>query len=233
MNFYPHVVDEFATLDLIIAGKSIARFGDGEFNLVRGGNCVSQKRVEGIREELKAVLLSKDPNLLVGVPRLDARSPKDVNWRKCCEHYGMFLNGKKKYYSAFITRPDSAPWIATEEYFDKVESLWKGQEVTFVGNGKRSLTAEFLMETGAKSVHYIECDYAHTYPKIDALERACLQPMGAEKPRRVLLCAGPSATCLAARLSAKGIQAIDLGHIGFWWRPYLNPKLAQHLRWTP
>lgn len=229
---YPKVVGEEETLAFVHSGKSIARFGDGEFNLVRGGNCVSQRAVPGIRIELQNILKSNDPNLLVAIPRLDRRSPKNVNWVKCCSHYVSYVSPKKEYFSAFITRPDSAPWIATDMYFDSIERLWRGREVTFVGNGERSLTPEFLMETGAKSVHYVECDYAHTYHRIDALERACLKPMGLEQGthRRVLLCAGPTATCLAARLAWKGVHAIDLGHIGMWWRPHLNDKLVPHLR---
>ena len=230
LNYPDDVVGEWGTLLRVVDGKSIARYGDGEFNLVRGGNCVSQRMVPGIQVELQNILHSKDPNLLVAIPRLDKRSPKNVNWLKCCAQYGSYLKHSKQYYSAFITRPDSAPWISTPSYYDFIESLWKGQEVTFVGNGQRSLTADFLMETGARSVHYVECDYAHTYPRIDALERACLKPMGNEKPRRVLLCAGPTATCLAARLSRQGVQAIDLGHIGMWWRAYDNPKLTPYLR---
>lgn len=226
---YPQVVDEFDTLALVLEGKSIARFGDGEFNLARGGNCISQRKYPGLQLELQNILKSNDPNLLVGIPRLDKRSPKIANWTKCCAHYTEYLSPKKKYYSAFITRPDSAPWIATDEYFAQIERLWRDQEVTFVGNGQRSLTPDFLMETGAKAVHYVECDYAHTYHRINELERACLKPMGTEAPRRVLLCAGPSATCLAARLSKKGVHAVDLGHIGMWWMAHHNPKLLSQL----
>lgn len=229
-NYPERIVDEWGTMLAVVHGASIARYGDGEFNLVRGGNCVSQRKVPGIQTELQNILKSKDPNLLVAIPRLDSRSPKNVNWMKCCSHYGSYLSPTKQYYSAFITRPDSAPWIATDDYFDTIKSLWLDQEVTFVGNGQRSLTPEFMMENGARAVHYVECDYAHTYHRIDALERTCLKPMGVEKPRRVLLCAGPTATCLAARLSAHGVQAIDLGHIGMWWMAHRNEKLIPQLR---
>jgi len=42
----------------------------------------------------------------------------------------------------------------------------------------------------------------------------------AGKPRRVLLCLGPSATALAVALCAKGVQAIDLGHVGMFLRKH-------------
>lgn len=221
---YPKVVGEFETLLHVLEGKSIARYGDGEFNLVRGGNCVSQRKVPGIQTELQNILKSNDPNLLVAIPRLDPRSPKNGNWVKCCEHYGPYLSPKKQYYSAFITRPDSAPWIACDEYYADIERLWAGQDVTMVYGSERSLSASFPALKSAQTITVVETDYAHTYPKIDAIERQIRRAGN----KRVLLMCGPTATCLAARL-AGDFHAIDLGHIGMWWLAHRNPKLLTQL----
>ena len=169
---YPQVVDEWETLGLVMRGRSIARFGDGEFNLVRGGNCVSQRKVPGIQIELQNILKSHDQNLLVAIPRLDPRSPKNVNWVKCCSQYGTYLSPKKQYFSAFITRPDSAPWIATDEYYTDIEALWKGKDITMVYGSKRSLSLDFPAMQSAKSIVVVETDYAHTYPRIDQIEQS-------------------------------------------------------------
>lgn len=222
---YPNVVGEWETLLKVLDGKSIARYGDGEFNLVRGGNCVSQKKVPGIQTELQNILKSKDENLLVAIPRLDPRSPKNVNWVKCCSHYESYLSPTKEYFSAFITRPDSAPWIATDTYFDGIESLWAGKDITMVYGSQRSLSVDFPPMQSAKTITVVETDYAHTYPKIDAIERQIRHAGN----KRVLLMCGPTATCLAARL-AGDFHAIDLGHIGMWWMAHKNPKLTPQLR---
>ena len=223
---YPDVVGEWETLLKVLDGKSIARYGDGEFNLVRGGDCVSQRRTPEIRAELQDILHSNDKNLLVAIPRLDSRSPKNVNWLKCCAQYGNYLSHKKQYYSAFITRPDSAPWIATTSYFDLIEQLWEGKDITMVYGSKRSLSADFPALASAKSIEVVETDYAHTYHRIAEIEqRVC-----SAGRHTVLLMCGPTATCLAARLSKKGLHAVDLGHIGMWWRAYENPKLIPQLR---
>lgn len=223
---YPNVVDEFETLELICQGKSIGRFGDGEFNLARGGNCVSQHRVPGIRAELRDILINRAPPCLVGIPRLDPRSPKNLNWVKYATRFSEIMNPRATYYSAFITRPDSAPWIATKEYFDKMETLWAGKDITMVYGSKRSLNAGFPAMASAKSITVVETDYAHTYHRIDEIERN----IHAAGNKTVLLMCGPTATCLAYRLAPKGFHAIDLGHIGMWWRAYDNPKLIPHLR---
>lgn len=210
------VVGEEATLDAIVSGKSIARYGDGELNNLEGKKCVPQLIQPGLTEELRKVIAAKNPNCLVGIPYVDKRMPegKQKSWEHYMPRFAPFLNGKATYYSAFITRPDSAPWIGTAAYFDKVQSLWKGKEVALVWGGYRSLYPDFLRKTGAVKVHSIIVSYEDAYAQIDDIERRVL----ATGVAKVLLCAGPTATCLAHRLSLRGVQAIDLGHIGLFWR---------------
>lgn len=217
---YPDVIGEEATLDAILAGKSIARYGDGEFNHVRGHKNVSQVADPRLTAEIAAVLLDPPKRLIVGIPTLDERNPKYANWLKYAPGYAVHLNARVTYYSSFISRPDNAPWISTPEFFDKVESLWRDEYVTLVGNGVRSLKPDFLHETGAKDVFFVQCAYRDAYAQIDELETAVHQ-QGAE---RVLICAGPTGTVLAARLARAGLHALDLGHIGMFWRPYLREQ---------
>lgn len=217
---YPEVMSEEETLAQILAGKSIARFGDGEFNHVRGKKNVSQVVHEGLTAELVAVLLSPPKSCLVGIPRLDVRNPKNANWQTYATLYARHLTENVNYASAFISRPDNAPWINTPEFYDGIESLWRGQDVTLVANGERSLKPDFLEATGARSVTFVQCAYRDAYVQIDSIEEECRR-VG----QRTLLCAGPTATVLAVRLARRGIHAVDLGHIGMFWRPYANPKL--------
>lgn len=216
---YPQVAGEYDTLAKIVAGASIARYGDGEFNHVAGRKNVSQVFDPKLQAELTNILMHPPKGLLVGIPTMDPTGPKYGNWATYRGRYVNYLNPKVQYYSAFITRPDSAPWINTERFYDQVESLWKGRIVTLVGNGERSLKPDFLLKTGALHVDFVQCSYRDSYAQIDDLEAQCLR-----HGNGVLLCAGPTATCLAARLHRKGLHAVDLGHCGFFWRPYANPK---------
>lgn len=213
---YPAVLSEEATLARVLAGESIARYGDGELKLMLGRRCVSQLFLKEIQHELRELIGSQKTASIVAIPTLDARSPKLQLWQGMASKFGNLVSMKVTYGSAFITRPDSAPWIATPEFFNKIESLWQGQRVTFVGNGQRSLTPKFLQDTGAEHVDWVECSYAHSYPQIDVLTKRA-----AEKGNhRILLCVGPTATCMAERLAKLGHHAIDLGHIGMFWRQY-------------
>jgi len=213
---YPHVIGEWETLQLVVNGASIARYGDGELKLMQGRRCVSQTADADLADELKEIIGATNTASIVGIPTLDKRSPKFALWDGMKAKWTPFLNHRTIYYSSFITRPDSAPWAGTKEFFDAVESLWKGQRVTFVGNGVRSLTPKFLMDTGADHVDWVECSYAHSYIQIDELVRQ----VRAKSNHRVLLCVGPTATCMAERLAKLSFHAIDLGHIGMFWRRY-------------
>jgi hypothetical protein len=219
VNQYPTILDEFETLAEVLRGRSIARYGDGEFNLVRGGNCVSQVHNKRISEELRQILVEPHPNCLVGIPNMSEVGPKARNWRKYIPNYVPHLSPKVKYGSSFITRPDSAPWINTQRFFDDIESLWRGKTVTMVYGSNRSLSADFPALHSAKKIQPINCSYRDAYEHVDVLEQEILR----YDCDAVLLMCGPTATCLANRLAGKK-HAIDLGHIGMFWRLYRNPK---------
>lgn len=220
MKGYPKVANEWDTLRKVLDGYSIARFGDGEFKIASGGQCVSQERSPELSRELARILVHGGPRCLVGIPTMDPEGPKYGNWAKYREIYARQV-GSIPYFSAFISRPDSARAEANcAEYFDLLETLWRGEEVTLVGCGERSLTPEFLVSTGAKNVSFVRCPRRDAYRDIEVIEEQVVE----RGLKRVLLCAGPTATCLAVRLSEKGFHAIDLGHIGMFWRAYANPK---------
>lgn len=234
INVYPTVRDEFQTLDAMVAGSSIARYGDGEFKIAFGNQCVSQEKDGRLTQELREILRSKDPSLLVGIPRLVPESPKAANWDKYRHKYPQLLSRNKTYYSAFITRPDSAPWIYTKEFYAKLESLWKDKDITLVYGTERSLHPDFPALASARSVVRVEVPRRDAYREIDAIESAVLS----SNTSVAILCCGPAATCLAARVSARPLAsrmvAYDLGHVGMFWyregRHYKNGHASDKVR---
>lgn len=216
---YPAVHSEEETLREVLGGRSLSRYGDGEFRLVGGSDCVSQVASKELAAEL-ALILKAPGECLVGIPRLDKRSPKIANWRKYESIYPRYLTEGKSYYSAFISRPDSAPWINTSSFFDDIESLWTDQEIALVYGTDRSLSANFPAMSRAAKVHSILCARRDAYTQIGELTEAVIRT-GA---KRAILCCGATATCMAWRLAERGVHAVDLGHVGQLWRPYANPK---------
>lgn len=220
---YPHVIDEFDTVKQLIAGKSIARFGDGEIKLIRNGNCVSQKNNRKCGEELAYILRSTDnQNCLTGIMNIaGGKSAKEWFWEKYHKKESLMsiYNPAKIYHSSFITRPDSAPWIDIPQYWQDVVKLWTGRHVLLVTGGRSSaLRAETMPE--AASVTTVDAPQTNAYDEIDSIEAHIMSLAGLYDT--VIMCLGPTATCLAWRLSVRGIRALDLGHIAMYYRRRLN-----------
>lgn len=213
---YPEVIGEETTLDMVIAGRGIARYGDGELNLAMGGTCISQRqRTDAMQKELLHILANPG-RCLVGIPNTFSRTGRQASWLK----YATVPVIKQcfplsKYVSSFITRPDSAPWIDMPAYWDKMRSLWQGRTVTLVYGGpdSKSLKPDWLVKEGAARVIDIAGKRTNAYAGIDELQ----ERVGKVK-HPVLICLGPTATCLAWRLANQGVWAIDLGHVGMFMR---------------
>lgn len=212
---YPIVRSEEETLQRVLAGASIARYGDGEFKICHGGDAVAQQCTPEIRGRLIQILAESGP-YMVGIPNLNAGALEamDEQKRKHWNRYryaSQWLTGRP-YGSSFITRPDSAPWINTPEYWRQVESLWLGENVTLVRGSNKGLTCDDLL--GANEVREIVGPRQHAYAEYESL----LERIG--RPKRALLCLGPCATVLAVDLAKRGVHAIDLGHIALFIRKF-------------
>jgi hypothetical protein len=222
MTDYPRVKGELATLRAVVAGKSIARLGDGELkHLVRarhpeghpegpyqrtdGGR---QEGCDALTREMQDVVRRPHTNLIVGIPTMDPKGPKIKNWLRHRARFAAALSSAVQYYSAFITRPDSAPWIDNREFGELFQRVWKGRHVAIVA--KESNKVEPAVRLAAREITFIECPERNAYSRIDCLEAAVI----AAAPDVALLSAGPTATVLAHRLAKRGIQGIDIGSAG-------------------
>lgn len=206
---WPVVLSEDETLRQVLQGRSLARYGDGEFKLCYGGSIKSQAFDPILGKRLREIL-RRSGDCLVGIPNLDM--PTKPFWDQFrVQRYTQLFDMNRVYGSAFVSRPDSAPWIHNPTYWKNIESLWRGRNVTLVRGSGKSLTASLLTPSAA-SVNEILCARQHAWA-----ERAeLLERIG--RPERVLLCCGPTATVLAVELAARGVHAVDLGHIGMWFK---------------
>ncbi len=212
MNRYPHVLSEIETLRQVCVGHSLARYGDGEFKLAHGRPIKSQHEDRALRGRLEGIL-RKSGACLVGIPNLLSPTPKMEFWKKYHVEARM-LDPKRQYASAFVSRLDSAPWLDTSEYWGLVESLWRGLRVTLVRGSGKSFTAQDLI--GATEVAEIVGPVQHAWSEYARL----LERVKRTKPERVLLALGPTATVLAVDLCAAGIHAVDIGHLGLFWKKH-------------
>lgn len=194
---------------MLLAGYSIARLGDGEFKLIDGVGYVREPPNPKLAAEMKKVLRHHHEKCIVGLPTMDPAGPKYLHWARHRDRFSRLLRKTSgPFFSAFISRPDSAPWIRNREFAEQFASLWAGKKIAAVCTLDNSLLRALQVSKAAFT--WIACPFAGAYAVIDALEKDVVKTA----PDIALLSCGPTATCLANRLAARGIQAIDFGSGG-------------------
>lgn len=207
---YPTPHDEFKTLDAILLGQSISRFGDGEVKSMMGTNHKYEYFDPRCAQILREILVKPKRGLIVAIPRLVPECPRALWWEPWKFRMQPFLHPDMEYWSSFISRPDHAPWIEADKKFrEDLNLIWRGKTVFLVGSGK-SLTKEQLEAGGASVIGFYQTPQFNAFSQIDEIMRAIL----VAKPQIAILCAGMLATCVPYLLAGEGIQCLDLGAIG-------------------
>lgn len=210
------------TLNYIMAhNSSVARFGDGEMDIITGHSIPYQDYDENLANELKEIIRSESNESLViclsdVFERLDRYNQSAVDfWKQHLNNNYVHYKSLCKapwYGSTFISRPymDLVDKSLSNMYFKNIKNLWDERDILIVeGVNSRSGVGNDLFDN-ANSVERIICPSKNAYSKIDEIES--LIEMHAEN-KLLLLILGPTAKVLAKRLSIKKIQAIDMGHI--------------------
>ncbi len=155
------------------------------------------------------MILKNTGKALVCIPNSEAANRKPVCWGPTMyskDEYRKLYDPTCIYGSAFVTRPDSAPWIDTDDYWKMACQLWEDKNVTLV-IGTRGGSLTHL--TGALSVNLVYGPERDAYDEIDKLENLLV-----DVDQTILICLGACATVLAYRLAEHGRHALDLGHSG-------------------
>lgn len=202
------ISDEFETLRKLAEGFSIARWGDGEVKLMRGAYATRELKNPKLAAELIDALQNPHERCLRGVLR-DHPGPKNESLGRHRLELWRYLDPVQQYYSAHISRADHAPWMETDEYAELAHALWRGKRAAVIAETPLVSTYRAVSLTAREVIH-ISCPHRETYAVIDEIEQAAVDA----KSDVVVMAAGPAATCLANRLSKRGIQALDFGRIG-------------------
>lgn len=230
----PTVNNEWATLDLVRARHmSIARYGDGEFKLCNGHRQKSQEPGKEIQRRLREILNSQDQNLIVGIPNIykdyyfkQMTEQKQGFWSAYRKKTQSLLCSGKTYGSSFISRSDSALWINTGEYWDAWLSIWEDKRVLLV-EGERSRFNKAEPLKGASCVGILKGPDRNAFTKYVSILQRIKSTFHDGAFDLVILSLGPTATVLAAALSACGIWALDLGHFGMLYSQWKFARVRE------
>ena len=216
---------------------SIARFGDGEFELILrpDRDLGFQARNDLLSRRLAAVLESSDPNLLVCIPyalnslagRTNHSTKFWFNWgryqdqhHRIVDHIRNAGKGDAVFGDSQITRP----YIAyrtdrnARAIFPAMKRLWEDKDILFVEGEQTRLGVGNDLFDNVRSVKRILCPATNAFECYEKIVEAVRQHWNGEL---ILLALGPTATVLAAEFSGLGMQALDLGHVDIeyeWFR---------------
>ena len=211
---------------------SIARFGDGEFDMICGVGMKYQKYNKELAKRLKQVLDSNEKGLLIGINNvIDLEYSEKYNdfannfWKGWL-HDNKFkllklLSKNKQYYSSNITRfyidYKDKSWVG--DYVQNLRRIWDNQEVLIVEGEYSRLGVGNDLFDNMKSIQRIICPSENAFEIYDKILNEILK---VDKNKMIMLALGPTATVLAYDLYKKGYRAIDIGHVDIEYEWFLR-----------
>lgn len=236
--FYPRFRSNEETLRLIIEeGKSLARFGDGEFSIAfRIPRQKFQRIDDCLARRIWEVVRSEHPNLLIGIAdnygRLDKYSEQGAGGirlymtEETRRQHQQILPADRVYSDAYMTRPYVMyNDVFTEEprkRFDALKRIWKDKKVLIVEGAQTRLGVGNDLFDGAEHLERILAPATSSFDRYDDILEECLRH--GERVDLFLLAIGPASGVLAYDLTVKGFQAVDVGHIDLEYEWFLAGK---------
>ena len=225
----PFIFSYQETVKRIKQGRSIARFGDGEFSVMTG------KRVNGIYQvyslDLQKALLhafsSRDPRLIIAIS--ESLSLKKQYTPVARRHYRKFLglfypNVKRlldfdyRYGNANITRfymdfkKNNSLLAFCDQHIALMKSIWEGRNLLIAEGAGSRLGVGCDLFADANEIRRIICPSQNAFSSATAIKSAILRH--ARKDDLILMALGHTASVLCAEICIESnLQCIDIGHI--------------------
>lgn len=235
-------IDE--TLDYVLKnGSSVARFGDGEIDIISGRSIPYQDYDVELGVEFWSILENKSderlvvcmPDVFTGLDRYN-KFARDF-WKVHLDRYKEIyenINWMRWYGSTFISRPyiDLEDKSHSERYFEHLKRLWNHRDILIVeGDTSKSVVGNDLFDN-ANSIARIICPSKNAYFFLEEIETA-IRMYGDNKIVLVML--GPAAKLIAYHLSSENRQIIDIGNIDSeyeWSKMGAKPKVKMPYKHT-
>lgn len=216
---------------------SIARFGEGEFELILHSDMDLgfQKQNPALAEKLKQTLANRDSRLQLCIPyALNDISGRTEHSRKFWFYWGnnrdqhhrivslirQFHPTGYRFGDTQITRPYIAYATAAHgaRIFPMLRKLWDNMDILFVEGEKTRLGVGNDLFDNARSIKRVLCPATNAFDHYEEILDTVKSVWNGEL---ILLALGPTATVLAADLADLGMRALDLGHVDIeyeWFR---------------
>ena len=225
----PEIDDIYISLEKFIqSNKSLARFGNGEFDIIWGLSEGFQKPSESLGVRLKEILHSHSDNLLIGITDFYHHIPNlrpheqtfAYTWtRENANRIIKLLGQGGNYVNTYVSRPYSSYTdVDVAAYIDKFKMIWNEKPLYVIEGEKCRVGVGNNLFDNALYVKRIEAPAENAWDKYDDILDAAkkLIPKGSI----IFMALGATATVLAYDLAALGYKAMDLGHLDIEYEYY-------------
>ena len=224
--FYPNpqIMNTTESLKLILENKhSIARFGDGEFNLIRGVDLGFQKADTTLTNKLVEIFEQRVERFEIGIPDVfeGVSEYNDKAARFWRAYMGMhrgelirLIDLDRIYLNTNMTRFWSGykEKKSVNEIISLYKKIWKDRKVVFVEGELTRMGVGNDLFAEAASIKRILCPATNAWEQYDKILSTILG-LNMDQDTLYILALGPTATVLAYDLIQYGFQALNLGHI--------------------
>lgn len=220
---YPKVMSTAETLKEILSGKSIARFGEGELQLIMG---MGLREINGreyqvydkeLSTRLKKIIKSPTKYCVIAINNfcdkwVDRKiDGEKFSWRQTFWlTYWRKLKGIYKKGYTYGRAEISRVSVFRENNVEDIKKIWNKRKVLFVVGNNSHFIYEKRLFDNIKSAKMLVVPGKSSFNKYDSILDTI---MTFDKEYLILLALGPCATVLAYDLSNKGYQALDIGHL--------------------
>ncbi|QBO58360.1 GT-D fold domain-containing glycosyltransferase [Chryseobacterium salivictor] len=236
--FKLNISDTGASIELLCQNNfSMARYGDGELNIMMGGDIHFQPYNSELAGRLKEILRSYDEQsaLKIGVPlainttagyNKTAKDFWEMNLSSGRMHWFRYCGLRKKFINASLTRC----YIDYEEkeqsllWFQQIQALWRNKKVLVVEGAASRMGVQNNLFDNTASVNRIITKSSDAWIVYAWILETTLKV--AKNYDLILVSLGPTATVLAADVSKHGYRILDIGHISLEYDEYQNDGLG-------
>lgn len=224
------------TIDKIIrTDRSIARIGDGEFEIIAGNSIPFQNRSLALQARLIEILSSRSESCLIGLQPYELVRPEkitrfaDFSYADSCfaqisETIIRKTSPGYPFANALISRLPAFREVG----LDRIRRLWHERDVVLVSGLGSAFQCDPRLFNNTRSTERVFGMSENAFSNYGELLGRCMRM---DRDKLFLIALGPTATVLAFDLSVAGFQAIDVGHLSNCYHEYLDEaKLPERER---
>lgn len=221
---YPNVMSTTETLDNIIKGNSIARFGDGELQLIIGkglGKLGKENEYQvfdkKLSNKLREIIKAPTNKCIIAINEYSDKWDDEKNYKYGLSYFENFWyrywDKLKKIYKYDYTYGCAATTrisVFKENNLESIKKIWENKKVLFVVGENSHFILEPRLFNNIKEADMLVTKGKSSFEKYDDIFKQ-IKTYGTDW--LIFLSLGPTATVLAYELSNLGYQALDMGHL--------------------